>query len=210
MTDKDIHDKLVSYIRDAHAMEKNVEQMLNAMIVTTQDDVLRSRLESHKGETEHHAQRLAQRLEALGENTSTSKDMGAIVGSLAGGLQEIVRADKAAKNARDGFVTENLEIAAYELLERLAVRDGDHETAQVARRNKREEEAMREFFSSNWDRAIDLTLAEEDVRAGSYRFRGAIQPSLGHRSIDHSCGRIENWLSRTESCRLHGKTVASL
>lgn len=167
MTERDIRDKLVSYIRDAHAMEKNVEQMLGSMISTTNDDTFKSRLQAHRDETKQQAERLAQRLEAMGESTSTMKDAGAVIGAMGSGLQEMMRADKAGKNARDGFVTENLEIAAYELLERLALRGGDDETAQIARQNRQEEEAMREFFASNWDRVIDLTLEEEGVRIES-------------------------------------------
>lgn len=53
--EKDIQDKLVSYIRDAHAMEKNVEQMLGSMIATTNDDKMRERLEAHKDETAQQA-----------------------------------------------------------------------------------------------------------------------------------------------------------
>ncbi len=166
MTEKDIQDKLISYIRDAHAMEKNVEQMLGSMISTTNDESIRARLETHRGETTQQAERLAERLEALGASPSKVKDVGAILGAFGSGLQEMVRADKPGKNARDGFVTENLEIAAYELLERLAQRAGDQETAQVARQNREEEEIMRDFFASNWDRVIDLTLEEEGVRIG--------------------------------------------
>ncbi len=167
MTEKDIRDKFVSYIRDAHAMEKNVEQMLGVMINTTSDDTFKSRLASHRDETQQQADRLAHRLEALGESTSTIKDVGAVIGALGSGLQQMIRADKVGKNARDGFITENLEIAAYELLERMAQRAGDQETAEIARQNRREEEAMREFFAANWDRVIDLTLEEEGVRAGT-------------------------------------------
>ena len=160
---KKIQDKLVGYIRDAHSMERNVLQMLTSMISTTNDAQIREALELHRRETEGQIDRLAERLKAHGESTSTVKDVGAVVGAMTKGVGDAVRGDKAAKNARDGFVTENMEIAAYELLERLATRAGDEVTAEVARSNKAEEEAMRDIIASNWDRTVDLMLAEEEV-----------------------------------------------
>ena len=162
--ENDLQSKLVSYIRDAHAMERNVQQMLNSMIVTTGDDTIKKRLEDHKGETQQQIQRLEECLGRHGEEKSTIKDAGAIMGALAKGIQDAARSDKGGKNARDGFVTENMEIAAYELLERLSQRAGDEQTAQVARQNRSEEEAMRDFIASNWDRYLDLDLREVEAK----------------------------------------------
>ena len=160
MAETDIQDKLVRYVRDAHAMEQNVMGMLDSMISTTEDPQIKQDLQHHKQETQAQIDRLASRLEVLGEDTSTIKDVGAVMSALVKGVGDVVRTDKPGQNARDGFVTEHLEIASYELLERLAQRAGDEETAEVARQNREEEEVMAAKIAGTWDKVIDLTLAQ--------------------------------------------------
>jgi ferritin-like metal-binding protein YciE len=160
MQESNVNDKLVSYLHDAHAMEQNVLQMLGSMIRTTDDPEIRQQLEHHKDETQGQIDRLRRCLERHGESTSTVKDAGALLGALGKGLGDAVRSDKASKNARDGFVTEHLEIASYKLLEGLARRAGDVETAEVARLNREEEEQMAAKIDGTWDKVIGLTLEE--------------------------------------------------
>jgi ferritin-like metal-binding protein YciE len=154
-----LKEKLVEYVEDAHAMEQSVSMMLESMISTTDDPEIRSMLEHHKQETEEHERRLRERLEALGAGTSTRKQAQTIATALMKGVGDMARTDKPGKNARDGFVTEHMEIAAYELLERLAKKAGDPETAEVARQNRADEQAMARKIDSNWDRFLELTLA---------------------------------------------------
>jgi ferritin-like metal-binding protein YciE len=159
MADDKLKEKLVEYVEDAHAMEQSVSTMLESMISTTDDPEIRSMLEHHKQETEEHERRLRERLDALGAGTSTRKQAQTIATALMKGVGDMARTDKPGKNARDGFVTEHMEIAAYELLERLAKKAGDAETAEVARQNRADEQAMARKIDSNWDRFLELTLA---------------------------------------------------
>ena len=159
--------KLIEYVQNVHALEQNVLLMLDSMILTTRDEEIKTILRRHKEESRRQAQRLRGRLEALGGlgAASLGKDVTAIATAQAKGIADLFRSDKPVRNARDAFVTEHLEIAAYELLERMADRAGDPETARVARENRAEEQAMAQRISSNWDRFLDLALAEEGIRA---------------------------------------------
>jgi ferritin-like metal-binding protein YciE len=155
-----LQQKLVDYIEDAHALEQNVLQMLNSMAATTQDEEILQEIEHHKVETERHEELLRGRLEALGATPSIRKETQSLVAALAKGVSDQVRGGK---NARDAFVTEHVEIAAYELLERLAQRAGDEETARIAREIRADEQAMAQKIAARWDKSLDLTLAEEGI-----------------------------------------------
>jgi ferritin-like metal-binding protein YciE len=159
----DLQTKLIEYIQDAHAMEASVRSLLDSTIANTDDEEMRRALEEHKMETERHERLLKERLQALGAETSTRKETQSLVGALMKGVVDDVRSDRPGRNARDVYVAEHMEIAAYEFLERLARRVGDGPTGDVARGNRADEEKMAKTISSNWDTFLDLTLAEEGI-----------------------------------------------
>jgi ferritin-like metal-binding protein YciE len=163
MAATDIRDQLVKHLHEAYAMEQNVRTMLGGMIGTTDDPEIKSALEQHQRQTEQHAERMEQRLRAYDESPSMIREAGGILGALMKGVADVARGEKAGRNARDGFATEHMEIASYELLERVATLAGDEETAQAARRNRQDEEAMAATIAANWDRFTRLSLAEEGV-----------------------------------------------
>ncbi len=159
-----LEEKLVEYIDDAYAMEQNVLRMLDGMIKTTKDAEMRRALERHKDQTEKQAKRLEERLAAHGASPSRTKEAGGMMAALLKGVVDVARNDNPGRNARDGFATEHMEIASYQLLERVARKAGDKETVAVARRNREEEEAMARKIASKWNKVVDLTLREEGIR----------------------------------------------
>lgn len=160
----DLETQLVKHIGDAHALEQHMLRALDGLIETTNNPEMRDALKQHKVETDHHRERLAERLRAHDANPSTVKDAGQILVALTKGMIDRARPSSAAKNLRDGFVAEHLEIATYELLERVAEAAGDAQTAEVARRNRADEEAMVEKIRAGWDQGVLESLEQEGVR----------------------------------------------
>jgi ferritin-like metal-binding protein YciE len=150
--------QLIKHIDEGVAMEQNVLRMLDSMIRTTEDPEISRALEQHKQTTRRHIERLEQRLKMHGSSPSRTRQAGGIVGARLKSVVDVARRDKAGRNARDGFVTEQLEIASYELLERIARKAGDDETAQVARQNRTEDQAMAKRLADNWDKFAELSL----------------------------------------------------
>ena len=141
---------------EAIAMEAGVLRSLDSMIRATDDPEIVELLRAHRLETERHEERLRSRLAARGASPSLVRGAGAVVGGL---MKEVLDAARGGRGARDAYATEHFEIAAYELLERIATRAGDEETARVARENREEERAMARRLDERWDRLADLSVS---------------------------------------------------
>jgi ferritin-like metal-binding protein YciE len=159
-----LEEKLVEYIDDAYAMEQNVLRMLDGMIGTTKDPQMKRALERHKKQTEKQAERLEECLEEHGKSPSKVKAAGGMMAALMKSVLDAARDDNPGRNARDGFATEHMEIASYEMLERVAKKAKDRKTAAVARQNREEEEAMARSIAAKWNKVVELSLKEEGVR----------------------------------------------
>ena len=162
----ELRDQLIDQIEDALALEQHVLRQLDTLIDTTGDPDMVGHLRHHKEETKRHEQLLRDRLSSYGERPSPVKEAGSIFAAISKGFVDRARTPNAARNARDGFTTEHLEIATYELLERVARRAGDEQTAEVARRNRADEEAMAGKIAASWDRVVELSLREQGVPVG--------------------------------------------
>jgi ferritin-like metal-binding protein YciE len=160
---KSVEDELLKALDEAYAMEKQVELLLQSMIRTTGDPSLVSDMETHLEETKEHAERVKTCLEAHGQAPSkvkaaTTMSLGAMKAPL-----DMARGEKGMRNARDGFATEHLEIAAYRLIEELAKKADDAQSLAVARQNADDEERMASRISQNWSKFVALSLQDEGV-----------------------------------------------
>lgn len=155
--------QLIKHIDEAHAIEQSVLRLLDGMISTTDDPEILDALEHHKRQTQNHADRMARRLEAHDATPSTLKQIGGVLGALAKMPLDLVRGEKAGRTARDGYATEHLEIASYELLLRIAEKAGDQETVQAAKEIIIEEAAMAKLIEERWDKFAELSLQEEGI-----------------------------------------------
>ena len=162
MASQQLTNQLIKHLREAVAMEQNVVRMLDSMLKTIEQPAIRRSLEQHRATSQTHAVRLQERLKAHGSSPSRVKQAGGIVGARAKGVIDLTRGEKAGRNARDAFATEHMEVASYQLLERIAARADDQETAEVARKNRAEDEAMAKNIASNWDTFAELSLAGGD------------------------------------------------
>ena len=107
---------------------------------------------------------MRERLEAHGAAPSIVKRGGGILGALAKLPLDMVRGEKAGRNARDGYATEHMEIASYELLEA-------HRAARGRRGDRRtacdeilaQEHTMAKTIAANWDTFAELSLRESGV-----------------------------------------------
>jgi ferritin-like metal-binding protein YciE len=160
---QELKSQLVKHIDEALAMEQNVLRMLESMITTTEDPEFRDELREHKLETERQIDRMRKRLDAHGASPSGVREAVGVVQALMKSVVDVTRSEKAGRNARDGYATEHMEIASYQLLERVAQHAGDEETAAAARESRAEEEAMAKRFEARWDQFADLSLREAGV-----------------------------------------------
>src|SRR5215211_2993475 len=156
----DLEARLVKYLVDVHAIEQQAEQLLTKGPDLVDDDRLAELFGEHLAETQTHSQRVAERLEAHDAKPSRFQDLAMRGGALNVGAFFAAQPDTTAKLAGFAFAFEHLEIAAYELLRRVAERVGDRQTIEVAESILPEEHAADERIAGTWDEAMETTLSK--------------------------------------------------
>jgi len=146
----DLGATLNTYLADVHALEGQSRKLLEKGSEMDLPETLRSTLAAHLEETEGHLRRIERRLDERGATPSAIKDAALRLGALNWGVFFGAQPDKSAKLAGFAYAVENLEVAAYELLLRVARRAGDGETVALAESILGEEKAAAESVAEQW------------------------------------------------------------
>lgn len=159
----DLEAQLVAYLEDAHALEAQAIELLDKGSSLVGQDELVAAFHEHLGETHEHARLIDERLEAHGGSPSQLKDAALRFGALNWSGFFGAQPDTPAKLAGFAYAYEHLEVAAYELLRRVARRAGDSDTEAVAERILTEERTAAEKLHDLFDAAIDAALRDQEV-----------------------------------------------
>jgi ferritin-like metal-binding protein YciE len=150
------------WLRDAHAMEEQAEQMLTAQAGRIENyPALKARIEQHIGETRSQRARLEACLDARGASTSGMKDFAGRATAMMQGIGGMFAGDEVVKGAMAGYTFEHMEIASYRALAAAARAVGDETTARVCEDICEEEEEMAAWLADNLGPVAETYLQRE-------------------------------------------------
>jgi ferritin-like metal-binding protein YciE len=137
-----LDEQLTAYLSDAHAIEQQALPQMRAAPDLVGDPELAAAFRDHLAETEGHEELTRARLEARGGSPSRLKEAVFKAGGFAFVLFARSQPDTTGKLVSHALSYEHLELAGYELLQRVAQRAGDTETASVAGAIREQERAI--------------------------------------------------------------------
>jgi len=135
----------MQWLRDAHAMEEQAEQMLSstASRIENYPEVKRA-MDEHLAETRSQAERVRSCIARRGGDTSSLKDLAAKLVAFGQGMSGMFVSDEIVKGAMASYTFEHMEIASYRVLITAAEAVDDEETARVCAEILDEEKAAAE------------------------------------------------------------------
>jgi ferritin-like metal-binding protein YciE len=161
-----VEERLLDWLRDAHAMEEQAETILNGLLVRIENyPELNERVRRHLKETQDQATRLRQCLDKLDEGSSALKDTGGKLLAVAQSLSGIFAGDEVMKGALASYTFEHMEIASYTILIAAAKAAGEDEIAGICERNLSEEVAMAQWLQDHLPPTTKRFLSRTETQA---------------------------------------------
>ena len=157
-------ERLMEWLRDAHAAEEQAETMLTGTASRLQNyPQLRARIEQHIQETKRQSELIRGCIERRGGSTSTIKDAGGKLLAMGQAMSGMFVGDEVMKGSIASYAFEAMEIASYRILIATAEQVGDQETKRVCEQILREEEAMAEWLEQNLPSLTQQYLRREET-----------------------------------------------
>ncbi|MFP3941361.1 MAG: DUF892 family protein [Thermoanaerobaculia bacterium] len=161
--DGDPREHLPTYVADAHALEAQSLQLLEKGSELAGTPELEAIYREHLAETREQARQVEERLNSLGGDVSTLKDLALRAAGLNWGMFFQAQSDTPGKLAVFAYAFEHLEIAGYELLRRVAEWAGDEPTVLLAEQILAQERAMAERLPGAFEAAFEASLVARGV-----------------------------------------------
>jgi ferritin-like metal-binding protein YciE len=159
-------ERLMEWLRDAHAMEEQAEQMLSMTSQRLKDyPDLRSKLVEHLEETRRQAITVRGCIERRGGSISLVKELVAKTTAVAQGLSGLFVSDEVVKALLAVYTFENMEIASYKVLIATADQVGDTHTRQACEAILAEEQAMADWVGQQLAPTTSEYLSRERAKA---------------------------------------------
>jgi ferritin-like metal-binding protein YciE len=163
MPSHSLEEQITKYLTDVHSIEVQALEQMRLAPKIAGDRELARMFEDHLEETREHERLVRAELERRGDSPSAVKDVAGRVGGWGMVLFAKLNPDTPGKLAMHAYSYEHMELAAYELLRRVAERAGDDHVRDLAMRIGAEERAMADRIGERWDRAVEASLAEKDA-----------------------------------------------
>jgi ferritin-like metal-binding protein YciE len=147
---------LIQHLQDTLALEEQAAKQLQRAVEIGKRYELADGYEEHLEQTREHQRQLKERLESLDSEISPVEHLTMRSEPIGLRLLADIAPESAAKLAMHFYALGRLEVAAYELLKRIAEQAGDDETAQVAENILEEERQAADRVQETFDRSAEL------------------------------------------------------
>ena len=136
----------LAWVKDAHAMEKQAESMLEKMSGRLEHyPDLKARIDQHIEETRQQQALVQSVIDRYDTSSSTFKDAMGKLSAMGQAMGGMMADDEVVKGAISGYVFENLEIGSYTSLIAAAKLVGDTEGVRIFTQIREQEIAMAEW-----------------------------------------------------------------
>jgi ferritin-like metal-binding protein YciE len=151
---------LLNHLRDMQAIEFHAQRQLARLAGRAEDEDLAAICGQHLEQTRQHEQRVRELVEAQGHQPSPLEDKTLRAGAI--GLRQLaeIAPDTPPRVAIQMFGLEQLEIAGFELLQRIAEREGDRDAAHIAREILEQKRQGVQEVEQRLDRAGELLVEQ--------------------------------------------------